>query len=375
MREVSIALIGSSWWVDAMYLPALQQHPQARLAAICGRREKATNDMADRWNIPGRYTDVGNMLHAEKLDAVIIATANDSHYAYTMQALERGLHVLCEKPLALSYQQAKTMADVAKSKGLVTMTPFTYSFMPSIRYIKELIDGGYIGKPYHLNMRYYSSYGRNSNYIWRFDKAIAGSGAIGDIGSHFIYIAYALFGEVEGVFARLDTLVDRAKTTTEGDSYAVADDTAMLILKFKNGAQGSIHASTIAYEVTAFGQIHQLECYGSEGSLRSFTDWDTVQDLQGARVGQGPVKPLEIPPHIWGKARRDTVHNTYRDIFRQEGFMTQEFISAIAEKRSSFPSFQEGAYVQKILEAALKSDVEKRWVELAEIELLEAQAV
>ena len=56
MREVSIAIIGSSWWADAMYLSALQQHPQARLAAICGRRKKVTADMADRWNIPGRYT-------------------------------------------------------------------------------------------------------------------------------------------------------------------------------------------------------------------------------------------------------------------------------------------------------------------------------
>ncbi len=368
MTQISIGVIGSSWWTDAMYLPALQNHPRATIAAICGRKEATTNAVAERWNIPGRYTDVGKMLEREKLDALIVASANDSHYSYTMQALEKGLHVLCEKPLALNYKDAKAMADLAEAKGLVTMTPFTYSFMPTTRYMKELIDSGYIGKPYHLNMRYYSSYGRNKDYIWRFDKGIAGSGAVGDIGSHFLYIAYTLFGEVTGVFAKLDSLIDRAKTTPEGKSYAVADDAAMLILKFKNGAQGSIQASTIAYEATHFGQIHQMEFYGSEGSLRSFTDWDTVQEVQGAKVGKGAVKPLEIPEHIWGKARRDTVHNTYKDMFRQEGFMTQDFVSAIAEKRQTFPTLREGAYVQKVLEAALKSDQEKRWVELSEID-------
>jgi predicted dehydrogenase len=368
MSQVSIGMIGTSWWTDAMYLPALQNHTQAKITAICGRKENTTNEIAERWKIPGRYTDVNKMLENEKLEALIVASANDSHYSYTMQALEKGLHVLCEKPLTLNYKDAKAMADLAEAKGLVTMTPFTYSFMPTTRYLKELIDGGYIGKPYHLNMRYYSSYGRNTDYIWRFDKAIAGSGAIGDIGSHFIYIAYWLFGEITGVFARLDKLVDRAKTTPDGKPYDIADDTAMLILKFKNGAQGSIQASTVAYEATHFGQIHQMEFYGSEGSLRSFTDWDKVQEVQGAKVGKGAVEPLEIPPHIWGKARRDTVHNTYKDMFRKEGFMTQDFISAIAENRQTFPTFREGAYVQKVLGAALKSDQEKRWVELSEID-------
>ncbi len=367
MARVSIGVMGTSWWTDAMYLPALQHHSQADIVAICGRKETTTHDIAERWNIPGRYTDLDKMLNSEKLDAVIIATANNSHYGYTMQALEKGLHVLCEKPLALNYKDAQAMADLAEAKGLVTMTPFTYSFMPTTRYLKKLIDDGYIGKPYHLNMRYYSSYGRNTDYIWRFDKGIAGSGAIGDIGSHFIYIAYMLFGEVTGVFAKLDTLIDRATTTPDGKHYDVADDAAMLILKFKNGAQGFIQASTVAYEATPFGQIHQMEFYGSEGSLRSFTDWDTVQEVQGAKVGEGAVKPLEIPAHIWGKARRDTVHNTYKDMFRQEGFMTQDFVSAIAEKRQTFPTFREGAYVQKVLEAALKSDQEKRWIELSEI--------
>lgn len=368
MAEVSIGVIGTSWWTDAMYLPALQNHSQANVLAICGRKEATTHDIAERWNIPGRYTDVGKMLESEKLDAVVIATANDSHYAYTVQALEKGLHVLCEKPLALNYKDAKAMANLAEAKGLVTMTPFTYSFMPTSRYLKELIDGGYLGQPYHLNMRYYAGYGRDKKYIWRFEKSVAGSGAIGDIGSHFIYIAYWLFGEVTGVFARLDTLIDRDKTTPEGKPYDTADDVAMLILKFKNGAQGFIQASTVAYEATHFGQIHQMEFYGSEGSLRSFTDWNAVQEVHGSRLGEGAVRPLELPSHIWGKARRDTVHNTYKDIFRQEGFMTQDFISAIAEKRQTFPTFREGAYVQKVLEAALKSDKEKRWVELSEIE-------
>ena len=78
-----------------------------------------------------------------------------------------------------------------------TLVPFTYSFMPTARYLKELIDGGYLGAPYHLNMRYYTGFARDGDYLWRFDRKIAGSGIIGDLGSHFLYIAEWLYGDIE----------------------------------------------------------------------------------------------------------------------------------------------------------------------------------
>ena len=205
-----------------------------------------------------------------------------------MRALQAGLHVLCEKPLAVNYSQAAEMATAAERAGIKHMVPFTYSFMPTARYIKELIDDGYLGQPYHLNMRYYNSYGREPKYLWRFDKRVAGAGAVADLGSHWLYLAQWFYGEITGVTCQLGRMVERPSRTPDGDSYEQTDDTAMLMLEFKNGAQGTIHVTSLAYEDTSFGQTHHMEFHGSEGTLFSFTDWDSVQRVSGRRLAMVP---------------------------------------------------------------------------------------
>ncbi|HZS91719.1 MAG TPA: Gfo/Idh/MocA family oxidoreductase [Chloroflexota bacterium] len=366
-ERIAVGIVGTSWWADAMYLPALATHPHARLAAVCGRDEQKARLIAARWNIPGVYAGYREMIERGGLDAVIVASANNTHYDITMAAVDEGLHVLCEKPLALTYDQARRMAEAADRQGIKHMVPFTYSYMPVMRYLKELVDGGYIGRPYHLNMRYYTGYGRNGAYLWRFDVGKAGSGAVGDIGSHFLYLARHFFGDVSAVTCRLGHAVSRPSLDPHGQPYEPADDMAALLLEFDSGAQGVIHVSTVAYEDTHFGQTHHVELHGSGGTLHGLCDWDTVQRVEGARQGEGPAHPLPIPGHIWNGARRDTVHNTYRDIFRTQNVMAREFISAIAENKPLRPNFHDGAYVQKLVECALLSHREGRRVAVGEL--------
>jgi predicted dehydrogenase len=366
-ERVAVGIVGTSWWADAMYLPALATHPHARLAALCGRDEQRAHQMAARWNIPAVYTDYRDMIERGGVSAVIVASANNSHYEITMEALDKGLHVLCEKPLAMTYDQARRMAEAADRRGVKHMVPFTYSYMPVMRYLKELVDGGYIGRPYHLNMRYYTGYGRESVYLWRFDIGKAGSGAVGDIGSHFLYLAQLFFGEVSAVTCRLGRAVERPPRDPHGQPYQQADDMAIVILEFQSGAQGVIHVSTVSYEDTHFGQTHHIELHGSGGTLHGVCDWDTVQRVEGARPGEGPAHPLPIPSHIWNHARRDTVHNTYRDIFRTQNVMAREFITAIVENKALRPNFHDGAYVQKLVACALLSDREGRRVTVDEL--------
>ena len=102
---VSVGMVGTSWWADAMHLPALDSHTGARTVAICGRNRENARKMADTWDIPGVYTDYAEMIKDAELDAVVISTPNDSHYPIAMKAMEAGLHVLCEKPIALTYTQ------------------------------------------------------------------------------------------------------------------------------------------------------------------------------------------------------------------------------------------------------------------------------
>jgi len=360
---VKLGIVGTSWWTDSMYLPAVKNHPLVELVGICGRNAERAQTMAERWGIQRSFTDYDDLLNAG-IDAVIIASSNDTHHEMTIKALQHGLHVLCEKPLALSYAHAQEMLSLAEEKGVKHMTPFTYSYMPTARYIKEQIDDGYIGKPYHLNMRYYAGFGRGSDYLWRFNADKAGSGAAGDIGSHFIYIAMMMFGDVRAVSAKLGTQITRPAVTPDGDAYRQADDSAIVTLEFASGALGNIHVSTVANEETPFGQIHQMEFHGSGGTLHTTTDWDTLQQVSGSQPGSGATQPMEIPAHIWNGVRQDTVHNTYKDVFRTQDVMARAFITDIAEDRLCKPDFKDGAKVQQILDAIVISNNEARWITL-----------
>ena len=138
---------------------------------------------------------------ASTLDALLVLTPNKNHHASVMAGLERGLHILCEKPLGMSAREAREMTEAAERAGVTTMTSFTYRFMPANRYLKALVDEGYIGRPYHLNLRYYAGYGRSGEYAWRFDVGESGGGVSGDLASHWGDHARWLFGEIEAVTA------------------------------------------------------------------------------------------------------------------------------------------------------------------------------
>ncbi len=364
---INVGMVGASWWADAMHLPALDSHPQARTLAICGRNRENAQKMADLWKIPQVYTDYRDMIRQADLDAIVVSTPNDSHYPITMAALDAGLHALCEKPIALTYGGARQMADLAQRKGLKTLAPFTYSFMPTARYLKELIASGYLGRPYHLNMRYYSGYARAGDYIWRLDRKVAGSGVVGDLGSHFLYLAEWFYGEITAITCRLTSIVPRPPIDPQGEPYDLLDDSCLLTAEFANGAVGMIHCSALCYEGSPFGQTHHMDFHGAGGTLYSYTDWDKIQQVRGGRVDEGMPRELPIPDHIWGEARRDTVHNTYRDMFRREDFMIRGFINAIRDDSDIMPNFQHGARIQRLISAAVKSHETGSRVEVASI--------
>jgi predicted dehydrogenase len=267
----------------------------------------------------------------------------------------------------MTYKDARQMAETAEQKGVKHMVPFTYRFMPAARYAKELFDGGYIGKPYHLNLRYYTGYGRSEKYDARFDVARSGPGSVADIGSHFLYIAEWFFGEITAVNCQLGYMLPRSPLDPDGKPYEQNDETAIVMLTFASGAQGVIHVSTLCYEGTPFGQTHHWEFHGSEGTLYVLNDWDKVQRVSGTRQGEGPARELPIPERVWGVARRDTVHNTYRDVFRKQDYMARQFVSGIAENKPVSPTFHDGAHIQRLIEASVRSSRECCRVEVSSV--------
>lgn len=365
--RVRVGVVGTSWWADAMYLPALSKHPLADIRGIVGgSRPDHTREFAARWGIPAAYDTLDELLDAEPLDALLVLTPNSNHHASVMAGLARGLHVLCEKPLALSAARAREMAEAAERAGVVTMVPFTYRFMPLNRYVKELVDDGYIGRPRDVNLRYFTGYGRSGAYAWRFDRGEAGSGVSGDIGSHFIYLARWFFGEIDAVSAVLSRTVPRAPRP-DGAPFEAAEDAALMLLEFENGATGSIHVSSLAYEPGPFGQRHDMDLHGSGGTLHTSCDWVHVQRVEGCQADEPATHELPIPDRIFGNARRDPVHDTYRDVFREQDHMTRGFITAIAEGRRASPDFADGLAVQRVVEAAGRSARDGRRVQIAEV--------
>lgn len=353
---VRVGLIGTSWWADAMYMPPLAAHEGATVVAVCGRNPATTAAFADRWGIAERFDDPIAMLESVELDGVIVASGNDSHHPITMAALDRGLHVLCEKPLAQDADQAAEMTERAVATGAITLVPFTYHYMPVNRWVRRLVADGYVGRPYHVNLRYYTGYASDGAYSWRFDRDLAGSGVIGDLASHWIHLARWILDDSEvSVSALASSFVPR-DPRPDGSDYDSAEDSAVLTVRYASGAYGVLQVSAVCWEGTPFGQTHHLEVHGDEGTIYATCDWDTVQEVRGVRRGEiGPAELLPIPDEIWDGVRREDVHDTYRDVFRSTEAMTRGWITAIAEGRHVRPDFGDGLAVQRVVDAAVAS--------------------
>lgn len=352
---VRIGVLGTSWWVDSMYLPALVAHAGAEITGICGRDPGRAQARAEQWDIDWWSVDTDEFLDPDRLDAVVVATTDDTHEPFTLAAIERGLHVLCEKPTALTAVGAQRMADAATAAERITLVPFTYRYMPTSQYVKRLIDEGFVGRPFQLGMRYHAGFARNGEYSWRFDADGAGSGVLGDLGPHWLHVARWLLGEVTHIGATTGRMVDR-DPRPDGSEYERANDHAQMTVRFENGAIGSLLVSAVCHEGTEFGQTHHIDLHGEDGTIHSYNDWSTVQTVHGLRADEaGPAPLLPIPDDIWGSSRRDRVPDTYKDVFRVEQRMIGEWIDAVAAGVPCDPDLAEGARVQRLVEAAQTS--------------------
>ncbi len=129
-ESIRVGLIGTSWWMDNAHLPMLQADPRVEMAAIYGRNRDHAQAMATKDGIPAVFTDHRDMISRSGLHAIVIGTPDDQHYALTMDALDAGLHVICEKPLALNATHARAMYEKAEAKRVRHMTFFTSALLP-----------------------------------------------------------------------------------------------------------------------------------------------------------------------------------------------------------------------------------------------------
>lgn len=353
--KARIGIVGTSWWADSHHLPNITSHPKAELAAVCGRNEARAREMTEKYGGKEVYTDYEEMMEKGGLDGVIVAAPDDLHYHITMAAIEAGLHVCCEKPLASTLEQAREMYEKAEAAGIIHMTYFTLRWMPHYKYLASLLDQGYLGQCYHGSLEWLYGVGRGGNYWWRFDDDRA-DGMLGDICSHYIDLSRMLLGEITGVSARLTNFVERTKQ--DGTQVNPANDTASLSLDFACGAHCRILASAVAH-VGQVGYEQDIRLYGENGSLRVEVNMFGAQ-VSGLDAKANKLSPLTIPDQFWGKADRVNPYS----VFQTEQAGSRLFVEAILKGEKVSPSFYEGLKVQEIIAAAKESDASGRTVAL-----------
>jgi len=229
-----------------MYPPPMNP----KLIAICGLVGSEAAEAAARYGYESCYTDWREMLENDKVQLLDNGGPNNVHAEPCIAAAEMGKHVISEKPLGRTAEESKLMWDAVKKAGVKHMTGFNYRFVPAIRQIKNLIDSGKLGQIYHFRAVYLQEwimphYGTPK--IWRLDKSIAGSGAIGDLGAHIIDLAHYLIGGVKSIGAFTKTFIEeRDLVDGEGTGIVDVDDAFSAALEFENGAIGTLECSRFA---------------------------------------------------------------------------------------------------------------------------------
>ena len=363
-EHVRIGVVGTSWWADFLHLPSLKSHPRAEIAAICGRNRDRAGEMASKYDIPRIFADYREMIARANLDALVIVTPPDLHYPMTIAALDAGLHVLCEKPMALNAGQAGEMVEKAETAGVVHMIFFTYRWMPYYRYLKQLVQDGYVGRCFHCHIRYLGGGGRRGQYRWRYDRSRT-NGMLGDLGSHMIDLARWLVGDIARVSAHLGVYVDRPRPDSQ--PYDPANDSAALILEFENGAQGILQVSAVAHTADRNQEQHVV-LHGEGGTLEvdvALMGTEAGAVLRGARHDGDRFETLPVPDDLWGDVdRSDFLSSLFPGLFLKQSIGDRLFIDAILEGRQVSPSFTDGMKAQEVMEAAIESHHNGTWVPL-----------
>jgi predicted dehydrogenase len=351
------AVIGAGVVARLRHIPAFQEAAQrglAELIAICDPVATALDEAGDQAGIQERYRDYQEVLARDDIDVVTIATPNSLHEQIAVEALHAGKHVLCEKPLALSLGGARRMAGAARATGRVNSVNYRYRWVPSARYLKELLETGEVGAVRQIFMNYFNAavLDPTTPIQWRQTRA-EGGGILADIGSHLIDLALWLLGPIQRVRCDLWTFTRERPSGGDGMAPVDVDDAATCQLEFASGAVGVMNASGLC-----LGRLnHQrIEVYGTGGGVvyEIARPGDIGGDQLHVCFGEAQHRIVGMAP-----ARTLPWHSgTPLDAFL-------DFFQAIHDGRQAAVTFDDAVRVQAVLDAAERSAASGGiWVDL-----------
>ena len=358
MSNIGVGIIGTGGITLQNHLPALALCPDVKVVALCDADATVLERARQATGVSSVFSDYREVIRRDDVDAVIIATPNYFHAVIAVEAAKAGKHVFCEKPLAMNFEEARQMYQTAESANVRHMTAFTYRFVPAMRYMKHLVDQGAVGQPYHFRNHRLQDWGQR-NLGWRQVAELAGSGEIGDMLSHRIDFAHMLLGPMTRLVAHT-----RIYHPVRGGRPSDLEDWAAVICDFSIGATGVMESSKIATgHNESMWSPDFVEVNGSDGSIRY--DTQRPHEVYLAKKGEKNFTRVELPKEflVVPGSSRDPRQGDPLFVFRYD--QTWEFIDAIRKQRRCLPSFYEGALAQGVIDAALQSEREKRWVDVS----------
>ena len=328
---------------------------EPRLVSIAGRDERAVSEAAQRYGFARWTTDWRELVADPEVQLFDNLGPNSLHAEPTIAAAEAGKHVVCEKPLGRDAAESHEIWSRVAATGVKHMCAFNYRFVPAVRLARELIEAGEMGEIRHFRGRYLQDWGDTDAEVWRFDPAVAGSGALGDLAAHVVDLARYLVGEVAAVSGFLRTFVpDRG-----------VDDAVEATVEFESGAVGTLEATRLALgRRNAF----QWEINGTKGSL--YFDMERLNELHvftadGHRArGFKTVLVSEADHPFWEHWWPPGHIVGWGDTFVHE---LHHFLAAIAADTDVGPhgaTFEDGYRAAEVCDAIVRSGTSGRRAEV-----------
>lgn len=355
--------------------------PPARvvLAGVATGHEASMRRAMDLWEFEFGTTDFRELCARGDIDIIDCCAPNHLHREVLIAALENGKHVYMDKPLCRTLDEAVSMRQCAKKHtGSVTQMTFQYRFVPALLRAKELIDDGALGRIYSARVCYlHAGYiDPNRPYSWRLDKDISGEGgALFDLGSHVIDLTRYLLGEFDQVYHLGETMIRERPLVGRPETKmpVEVDDISILLFRLRNGAVGTLESSRLA---TGVQDEVRFEAHGSRGGIRfqlmqpNFLEFYDATTPEGRYGGDRGFKHIECVARYPKPAAWPGPKNTIGwDRFHVHSIFN--FVNHVVERRPASPDIEDGYRTQCVLEAALRSGRQSRWVAIDEIDALE----
>ena len=352
MSVIRVGSVGLGGISGGVHLPGIEASPDLMLTAVCDIDEKRLRERAEQYRIPEsrRFTDYRSLIACPDVDAVDIAVPNNVHAEIAVAAAAAGKPYGVEKPMTMDTAEARALVRATREAGVQSMVYFSYRYKAAARYLRSLILEGRLGRIHHVNMQYYQAWGlaeRDAPLVWRFVKAAAASGALGDLGCHALDLVSFVTGQrYEKVAAHLGTIVrERRLPEGTGRGPVDVDDFSNILAAMSDGISASFQISRFAY---GRGNYQRMEVYGEHGALVYHLDRVPGTDeleISDAASG-GAYVPVPIPEEC-----RVSQMQAFADLLNGRG----DGLDASAE---------DGLENEILLDGILLSDREKRWVTL-----------